>query len=168
MQIKDRPEFSNKPRPLTAKSSDMAASAVAAMVKRNYGSTVVVDDESKVIGILTERDIMIRLVNDKRDPATTPISEIMTANPRVAKETDNVLDWLRIMSNDRFRRVPIVDDNDNLISVMTQGDFVSYTWPDLAYQAKQLAKATLSSNYQIVIILAGIAVYSLLLTLALS
>lgn len=164
MQIKDRPEFSNKSKPLTAKKTDIVADVVNHMVKKNYGSSVVVDSDNKVIGIVTERDIMKRLVHEKKDPNTTPVADIMTENPRVAKETDSVLDWLRIMSNDRFRRVPIVDEDKRLISIMTQGDFVSYTWPDLAHQAKELAKATISSNYQIFIILGGIAIYSLILT----
>ena len=66
----------------------------------------------------------------------------MTPNPRVANENDDVLDWLRIMSNDRFRRLPVVDSNGKIKVIFTQGDFVSYTWPDLIYQASQLAKAS--------------------------
>ena len=38
----------------------------------------------------------------------------MTKNPRVANENDNVLDWLRIMSNDRFRRLPVVDEKNKI------------------------------------------------------
>jgi len=110
---------------------------------------------------------MKRLVNEKRDAGSTPVSEIMTAEPRVARNDDEILDWLRIMSNERFRRVPVVDENDRLVSIMTQGDFVSYTWPDLVYQAKELTKATISSYYHLFIIIGGIALYSLALVLLL-
>lgn len=89
----------------------------------------------------------------------------MTHDPRVARADDEILDWLRIMSNERFRRVPIVDENNRLMSIMTQGDFVSYTWPDLAHQAKELAKATVSSNYQLFIVAGGIAIYTMALVL---
>ena len=38
----------------------------------------------------------------------------MTENPRVANENDNIIDWLRIMSNDRFRRLPVVDSEGKI------------------------------------------------------
>lgn len=167
MRIIDRPEFAGKPKPLTTTPDATVSSAVAEMARKNYGSVVVVDGDSKVQGIVTERDILRRLVNENRDPGTTKVSEIMTENPRLAKADDEITDWLQIMSNERFRRIPIVDENDRLVSIMTQGDFVSYTWPDLVHQAKELAKATVSSNYQIFLIAGGIAVYTLALALIL-
>jgi len=167
MRIKDRPEFNVKPKPLTAKAETSVSEAVSKMAEYNYGSVIVVDESDSVIGILTERDILKRLVDGKRDPEATRVADIMTSNPRIAKADDKILDWLRIMSNERFRRVPIVDENNRLTSIMTQGDFVSYTWPDLAHQAKELAKATVSSSYPVFLIVGGIAVYSLALILIL-
>ena len=164
MKIKDRLEYQSKPKPLTTKRDMKVSYVVADMVKMNFGSVIVTDQTDKVIGILTERDIMKRVVNENRDPHTTTVEEIMTENPRVANEDDEIHDWLRIMSNERFRRVPIVDEDNKPISIMTQGDFVSYTWPDLINQAGQMTKRSISSNYQMLIILAGITVYSLSLT----
>lgn len=63
------------------------------------------------------------------------------------------------MSNERFRRLPVVDQNDRIVAIMTQGDFVSYTWPDLIDQAKQVTKATISTNYQIMLVAGGILLY---------
>ncbi len=71
----------------------------------------------------------------------------MTENPKLARETDDMLEWLRIMSNERFRRLPVVDDQDRIKAVFTQGDFVSYTWPDLMYQMKSIATATVTKNW---------------------
>ena len=85
----------------------------------------------------------------------------MNLNPRVANETDDLIDWLRIMSNERFRRLPVVDENGHIKAVFTQGDFVSYTWPDLVYQIKTLATATVSKNWAPFLIIGGIALYSL-------
>ena len=73
----------------------------------------------------------------------------MTKNPRVANENDNVIDWLRIMSNDRFRRLPVVDEKNRIKVIFTQGDFVSYTWPDLIYQASQMAKSSFMKGFSI-------------------
>ncbi len=162
MKIKDRPEFKTKPKPMTCRADDVVSDAVKRMSEKNYGAVVVVDDHDQVLGLVTERDIMRRLVNEGRDPATTKVQEIMTAEVRTAREDDELVDWLRMMSNDRFRRLPIVDADGRLVSIMTQGDFVSYTWPELAKQAVTLARSTVSSNYPIVIIAVSILIYTLI------
>lgn len=133
------------------------------MAEMDYGSVIVVDEHDRVLGMVTERDILKRLVNQDRDPKETKLSDIMTENPRVARADDNLLDWLAIMSNERFRRLPIVDADGRVISIMTQGDFVSYTWPDLLQNAKRLTSATVSNNYQILLLLGGVLVYSVAL-----
>lgn len=167
MRIMDRPEYTSKPKPMTTTADATVAEAVAAMSERNYGSVVVVDGDSKVVGMVTERDIMKRLVNAKLDAAKTKVADIMTSDVRVAKENDDLQDWLRIMSNYRFRRLPIVDESGKLVSIMTQGDFVSYTWPQLIDRVTEQTKATVSNNYQIFLIAGGILVYSIALILML-
>ncbi|MEM6341444.1 MAG: CBS domain-containing protein [Pseudomonadota bacterium] len=165
MQLRDRPEFTNKPKPLTFPPDATVSEAVDAMCAKNFGSVVVVDTDDKVIGVMTERDIMRKLVHQGLDPKSTKLTQIMTHDPRVARETDDVVDWLRIMSNDRFRRLPVVDDQGRIKAVFTQGDFVSYTWPDLVYQATQMAKASIGRNYAVWLIGGGIGLYTLLMIL---
>lgn len=161
MQINQRPEYKSKPKPLTFKPEALVAEAVSEMSRLNYGSVVVTNEAGEPVGLVTERDIMKRLVNEKRSPEETKLSDIMSTNIRVASGSDDVRDWLRIMSNERFRRLPVVDEKGRVEAVMTQGDFVSYTWPELFEQAKLMTKQTLSSNYQIVIIVTGVLIYSL-------
>jgi signal-transduction protein with cAMP-binding, CBS, and nucleotidyltransferase domain len=138
------------------------------MSKKNYGSVVVVDSDKKVIGVVTERDIMNKVVGKELNPKETLLSSIMTENPKLARETDDMLEWLRIMSNERFRRLPVVDDQGKIKAVFTQGDFVSYTWPDLMYQMKSIATATVTKNWPLFLIGGGIAIYSLVLILVIS
>ena len=133
------------------------------MSEKNYGAIIVTDDQKKVVGVVTERDVMKKVVAKKLDATNTSVSEIMTTNPRVARETDDLIDWLRIMSNERFRRLPVVDENGQIKAVFTQGDFVSYTWPDLMYQMKSIATATVSKNWGVFLIGGGIALYSLIM-----
>ena len=131
------------------------------MSDKNFGAIVVIDNQKKVIGVFTERDVMNKVVGKELNPHKTLVKDIMTPNPRVANETDDLIDWLRIMSNERFRRLPVVDGNGHIKAVFTQGDFVSYTWPDLMYQIKNLATATLSKNFAVFLIIGGIFLYSL-------
>jgi len=121
-----------------------------------------------VLGVVTERDILRKVVARKADATSLTLEDIMTRDPRVARETDEVIDWLRIMSNERFRRLPVVDEDERIKAVFTQGDFVSYTWPDLIYQAKELAKASVGRNYPIWLIGGGIMLYSILMVIVVS
>lgn len=168
MTLKDRPEFKSKPKPLCFPPDASVSEAVAQMTEKNFGSVVVVDSDQKVVGIATERDVMKKLVHAGKDAATTKLSEIMTHDPRLARETDDVVDWLRIMSNERFRRLPVVDEAGRIQVIFTQGDFVSYTWPDLIYQAKELAKASVGRNYPVWLIGGGIMLYSILMIIVVS
>ena len=165
-KLKDRPEFKSKPQPITFKKADTVAKAVKIMSEKNYGSVVIVDNRDKVIGICTERDILKKLVNQKLSAEKTKLEKIMTPNPRVGREDDEVLSWLRTMSNDRFRRLPVVDNQGRIKAIFTQGDFVSYTWPDLLYQATQMTKASITKHFNATSIIIMIMLYSVAMIFA--
>lgn len=163
MRIRDRKEYQSKPEPLSFPPDTPVSEAVAKMSEKNYGSVVIVDENNKLLGLVTERDLMKRLINQGKDPKTTKLGDIMTTKIRVAKADDNVIDWLRIMSNERFRRLPVVDESGRLKTILTQGDFVSYTWPDMLDQARDVTRKSISQNYQIVLIAGCILIYSVIL-----
>lgn len=164
-RLMDRPEYKSKQKPLTRTPETTVFDAVSAMSEKNYGSVIVVDGEDKVIGVVTERDVMNKLVGKGMDPQKTTLAQIMTESPRLAQETDDLVDWLRIMSNERFRRLPVVDADGRIKAVFTQGDFVSYTWPDLMYQMKSIATATVTKNWPMFLIGGAIAVYSVVMVI---
>jgi CBS domain-containing protein len=160
-RLMDRAEYAAKPRPLTSGPDATVFEAVSAMSDKNYGCVIVIDEAEKVIGVVTERDVMNKVVGRGLDATTTKLSEVMTADPRLARETDDMLDWLRIMSNERFRRLPVVDDDGRIKAVFTQGDFVSYTWPDLMGQMRSILKAQAAGNFHYLLIGGGILIYVL-------
>ena len=168
MKICERPEFKSKKATVTYKENDKVIDAVKKMSKENFGSVVVVDNNHKVKGIVTERDLMKKLLNNGMNPKTTKLKEIMTSPVKVADKDDELVGWLRQMSNERFRHVPVVDKTGKLINIMSQGDFVSYTWPDLMYQMKSIATATVTKNWPLFLIGGGIAIYSVVLILVIS
>ena len=86
MKIKDRPEFATKPQAFALKGEETVVSAVKTMVERKIGSVVIVDAETRVQGIVTERDIL-RLVADGLDPQTTPLSSVMSSASRRPSST---------------------------------------------------------------------------------
>ncbi|CAJ0874085.1 hypothetical protein AMST5_02568 [freshwater sediment metagenome] len=154
MKIKDRLEFANKAPPYALRGEEKVSAAIESMAERNIGSVVIVDYDMKVQGIVTERDLVRRLLREKLDPDTTPLTKIMTTNPRTAQEDDDVVEQLSLMSNERFRHLPIVDESGRLTNILSQGDFVAYTWPELLVLVRKKAKETLRPNtYTLVAIL---------------
>lgn len=162
MKIKDKPDFANKPKPFTFGPSDSVQEALNLMCDKNIGSIIVINPDQTIAGIVTERDMMIRVLGKKRDPKKTKLSTIMTKNVRVASKNDELVDWLKVMSNERFRHLPIVDEEGKLISMVSQGDFVAHTWPDLYEKLKQDLKGRLGKSFQLLLILLTIAVLGLI------
>jgi CBS-domain-containing membrane protein len=120
----------------------------------------------QVKGIVTERDLMRRLLNKSLDPKTTQLSTIMTSEVRTGRADDEVIDWLRQMSNERFRHLPVVDDQGRLVNIMSQGDFVSFTWPDLLGLLKEKTRDSLKGGAsQLPLLVAGMIVYAVVVLL---
>jgi len=163
MRIKDRPEFKRKSAVLSYKPDDLVFDAVKVMSEKNYGAVVICGADGKPVGIVTERDLMRRLLAEDRDPKQTRLGEIMSTELKVAREDDDLLDWLRQMSNDRFRHLPVVDDEGRVISLMSQGDFVSFTWPQLMQRVGEQARATFDVNPQMFTAIGGAIVFFLAL-----
>lgn len=161
MRIKDRIEFKNKAPAMTFGPDEHVIVAVRAMSEKNYGASVIVDKEYKPVGIITERDFMRRLLAKGLDANTTPIRDIMTSELKVAKEDDQVIEWLRVMSNERFRHLPVVDAHGTLLNIMSQGDFVSYTWPQLIARATEAVAKTFAERFHLHLIVGGIMLYSI-------
>ncbi|MEM1020417.1 MAG: CBS domain-containing protein [Sphingomonadales bacterium] len=168
MKIAERQEFKSKPKPLTCTKETSIREAAQMMAAQNYGSIVVVGDDERVIGMLTERDFLNRVVAEGKDVDALTVADIMTDRVRVARGDDDLLEWLRIMSNERFRRLPVVDGDGKLINIVTQGDFVSYTWPDLISQAKTFVASSASNNRQILFVAGAILAYTAALLIFIS
>jgi len=162
MKIKDQPNFKKKPKPITFLQSDMVQQALDIMCEKNIGSILITDNNNKVIGIVTERDMMIRVLKTKIDPETTPLSDIMSIKVRIACETDNLIDWIQTMSDQRFRHLPVINEQGELITIMSQGDFLAYTWPELYEKIKRDLKGRLGRSFQYMLIILGVVVLELI------
>ena len=160
MKIAERFEFRTKAPVLTFSPDDRVIDAVRAMSEKNYGASIIVDPARRPVGIVTERDFMRRLLANNLDPNTTPIRDIMTSNLKIARGEDEIAEWLRVMSNERFRHLPVVDSDGVLLNIMSQGDFVSYTWPELFREVTGKVSRSFENKYQLYLIVATILVYT--------
>ena len=93
----------------TAKSTDTVRSAAERMCERRIGAILVVDGE-QLVGIFTERDALNRVIAANRDPATTRLSEVMTADPQSITPDAPFRNALHLMYENGYRHVPVTDN----------------------------------------------------------
>src|SRR5690242_5126188 len=99
--VKDRKVYS-------VETTHTVLEAARFMMEHNIGALPVLRD-GQLAGILSERDIMNRVVAVGRTPGTTAVSEVMTANPRAVDANESIEDCLFIMREFGFRHLPIVE-----------------------------------------------------------
>ena len=162
MKIKDKPDFKTKPKPVTLSPEDTVRSALNMMFEKNIGSVIIINPDETVAGIVTERDMMLRVLGADRNPDTTKLEDIMSHDIRCANAEDDIVDWLHTMSDERFRHLPIVDEEGKLVSMMSQGDFLAHTFPDLYEALRQDLKGRLARGFQFSVILFAVLTLALI------
>lgn len=162
MRIIDIPEFKDKTDVLTMLETANLMDVVVKMAERNVGSVVVVRD-SKVVGIFTERDLLTKVVGKRKKAEDLALADVMTKNPKTASLNDTVADSMRRMSQGHFRHLPVIDDKKNLIGIISQGDFVAYTWYDIFTKITNQTKRSFLSNTQVWMLVLGPLAYLLVL-----
>lgn len=95
--------------------------AACVMTRANCGSVLVIDG-STLQGIVTERDLMTRVLAKALDPAKTPVSEVMTRSPRCVAPETKVADAVLLMLERGFRNLPVVADNGKILGVFSARD----------------------------------------------
>ena len=101
---------------------DATVADAAAMMRRLDVGALPVCDGTRLIGMLTDRDITLRSTADGRDPHLTPVRDVMSPGVAWATEDDLVEQAARIMREHRIRRLPIVDERHSLVGVVSLGD----------------------------------------------
>jgi len=104
-----------------------SVSEVARLMKRHgIGSVIVVEDKSgkHAKGIITERDIVHKILATKRDPYKIPVEEIMSKPLRVVRPDTTIEDAAKAMRENKVKRLPVVNENNELIGVLSEGDIM--------------------------------------------
>ncbi|HEU0173490.1 MAG TPA: CBS domain-containing protein [Blastocatellia bacterium] len=100
----------------------------AARLMRDYdcGALPVVDQEGRLMGILTDRDISLRLVANEADTHNTVVADFMTDGAYACHADDPIRECMRQMSRYQVRRLPIIDDWGHVIGIVSQGDLARH------------------------------------------
>lgn len=100
--------------------------AISLMQKRKVGSLVIIDDKDELVGIFTERDVLMRVIGIIANWEETPLSDVMTATPQTLQKGDEIAYVLNNMHVGGYRHIPIVDENDRPISMVSIKDVVRW------------------------------------------
>jgi CBS domain-containing protein len=100
---------------------------VAEIMKREDVGLVPVaeDGNHKLIGVITDRDIVMNVVAEGRDPRGTAVSEVMTNNPCACQEQDSIETVMQQMAVHQVRRIPIVDNAGAIVGIVSQADIAT-------------------------------------------
>jgi CBS domain-containing protein len=115
--------------------------AARMMEERNVGS-VVVTEGGRPVGILTDRDILVRVVNRQRDVANVPVSDVMTRDPYMLAEDMDLSEALEFVRDKAIRRFPVVDLNGHLRGFFTVDDVLRLVGKEMNAVASILEKET--------------------------
>ena len=96
--------------------------AACVMTRANCGSVLIIDSGNTLQGIVTERDLMTRVIAKSLDPATTPASSVMTRNPRTVPPHTKVADAILIMIERGFRNLPVITAEGKILGVFSARD----------------------------------------------
>jgi CBS domain-containing protein len=113
------------------------AAAVAVLAKHRIGALVVLGADQRVIGILSERDIVRALAELGADALTTPLAQVMTRKVVTCGEAETVAVIMERMTTGKFRHVPVLDQ-DQLVGIVSIGDVVKHRLSEIEHESAAL------------------------------
>jgi CBS domain-containing protein len=118
--------------PCTATPDESIREAAKRMDAAGVGSLVVVDAARRPVGMLTDRDIVVRVLRRGRDPDRTRVGAVMHEEPTTVRAGAPVELAIRRMRRDAFRRIPVVDDDGVLVGIFAVDDALQLVASELA------------------------------------
>jgi CBS domain-containing protein len=123
--LRDRIESLRPKMPLSVGPDVTIGEALRTMLARGIGCMMIVEGD-RLLGLFSERDAMMRLNVDAARLADRPISEVMTVNPATLRSRDKIAFALHRMNVGGFRHIPILDEDDRLVGVISIRDILRY------------------------------------------
>ena len=122
--MKAREIMTRDPRTVTPDARLQEAARL--MRDENVGLIPVVEgaNSKNLVGVITDRDIAVRVVAEGRDVTSTTVRDAMSTGLQTCGEDDNVADVMSLMGREQVRRVPIVDERGGLVGIVAQADVV--------------------------------------------
>ena len=108
-----------------ASPQDTIVEVAQLMKQEDIGPVLIVDDShdgKRLVGIVTDRDLALKVVGEGRDPNNTRVEDVMTGSLVTCRADDDVENAMRAMAQNQLRRIPVVDDSGQLVGIISQAD----------------------------------------------
>jgi CBS domain-containing protein len=114
--------------PEAVRQNDSLQQAAGLMKEHHIGDVLVEDETGRLIGIVTDRDIVVRAAAEGRNPQLTPVGDVFTREVTSVAPTDTVQDAMHMMRTHDIRRLPVVESG-RAIGIVSLGDIAIGTTP---------------------------------------
>src|SRR5512132_709109 len=111
---------------------ETGAEAARKLADLNVGAMPICGDDNKLKGMVTDRDIAVKVVAQGKDPAQTKVGELGEGVPVPDGTDDSAEDVLKAMANNQVRRVPVLDADKKLVGIVSQADVATRASADQA------------------------------------
>lgn len=134
--MKELLEIARRPA-ICARPGSSVLDVCEAMMAEHVGAVAIVED-GRLVGILSERDIVARVVLPRRDPATTAVREVMTTAVRTATDGMTIDQAVEVMHRGKFRHLPLVDGGGRVVGMLSVAHLLRQRVEDLDLQNADL------------------------------
>ena len=110
--------------PVCSLPDDRVAKVAQLMKRENIGSIPVIENRQthKLVGIVTDRDLAMRIVAEGRDARSTKVAAVMTSRVVTSRMEDDLQKAMDAMSRHQLRRIPVVDNENRILGIIAQAD----------------------------------------------
>ena len=115
--------------------------AASIMNQTNHSSVLVLDHDSRLLGIITERDMTARVIAAGLNPEISTARDIMTADPDTLSPNDTAADAIRMMKLHNYRHLPVVNDDGVLLGILSIRNLLQAKIDDLTQQLDSIEVA---------------------------
>ncbi|HLV60151.1 MAG TPA: CBS domain-containing protein [Fredinandcohnia sp.] len=115
-------------------SPDTSVREAARMMREEDAGILPVCEDGRILGVVTDRDLVVRFLAEEGDPDRVPVSEVMSGDVQVAMPDDLLVDAIRVMGEEHVRRLPVVDRDDRIIGILSMTDVAREAEVDYALQ----------------------------------
>lgn len=112
--------------------------ATRRMRSKRIGALVVVDEQGRIVGIVSDRGLLWELVDRGTAVLQEPLGKVMTTQVVTCAETDDVSAIMTVMTQRRIRHIPVVDETGRLGGLVSIGDAVKHRLDEIEYEAQAM------------------------------
>ena len=128
-------------RPIITVAPEKTIPTACQLLEEQNIGCLLVEEQGKLCGILTDRDIALRVTGRRRDPEQTTVRQVMTSNPAHISVDSTLHELTALMHKHHVRRVPIIDETGRAIGIVTLDDLLALLGDEMSDMGEAISKA---------------------------